>query len=67
MAVVGSADITTAAMLKTARARHGNCELALLCDLGAGDLTPPTHHRLEDTDDIREGLAEPLALDSARR
>ncbi|GAA4610071.1 hypothetical protein BJY16_007656 [Actinoplanes octamycinicus] len=57
-ALVGSANITAAAMLRTTSSRYGNCELALLCDLGNGDLAPPLHYALESIDDIRTVLAD---------
>jgi hypothetical protein len=58
-AVVGSANITAAAMLRTTGERRGNCELALLCRLDDADLTPPLGDRLSDADAVRGIVAEP--------
>ena len=58
-ALVGSANITAAAMLKTTGDPRGNCELALLCQLGDADLTPPVGEQLNDADAVRRFVAEP--------
>jgi len=58
-AVVGSANITAAAMLRTTGERHGNCELTLLCRLDDTDLTPRLGDQLSDADAVRGIVAEP--------
>ncbi|HWG99184.1 MAG TPA: hypothetical protein VNV66_07640 [Pilimelia sp.] len=58
-ALIGSANITAAAMLRTTGERHGNCELALLCRLGDADLAPPVGDQLTDADAMRSIVAEP--------
>ncbi|WP_203808704.1 hypothetical protein [Actinoplanes couchii] len=58
-ALVGSANTTAAAMLRTTGDKHGNCELALLCQIGDGDLAPPLGESLDDADAVRKIVAEP--------
>lgn len=58
-ALVGSANVTAAAMLKTTGDRHGNCELGLLCRLGDVALMPPVDAELDDADAVRGIVAEP--------
>ncbi|XRQ09240.1 hypothetical protein ACN3XK_74395 [Actinomadura welshii] len=57
--LVGSANVTAAAMLKTTGDRHGNCELTLLCQPGDVTLMPPVDAELNDADTVRSIVAEP--------